>query len=81
MSDTDERVARLEVIAETNQGGIARMEGKIDNVSADIADIKLKMSKQNGYFSGAFSVILVVWTVTLAFAQHWWDKVVNTGEI
>ena len=81
MSDVDERVAKLEVIAETNQGGISRMEGKIDVVSADISEIKLKMSKQNGYFAGAFSVILVVWTVTIAFAQHWWDKVVNTGDL
>lgn len=81
MSDTDERIAKLEVIAETNQSGIARMEGKIDCVSTDVADIKLKMSKQTGYFAGAFSVILVVWSVTLAFAQHWWDKVMNTGDI
>ena len=77
---SDEKIAKLEVIAETNQGGISRMEGKIDCMSNDLTEIKEKISKQNGYFAGAFSVILVVWSAAVVFAQHWWEKIMMTGE-
>jgi hypothetical protein len=74
---SDERVAALEAHREGDQAAIEKMAKQLDNVAADVSEIKLGLARQKGFLAGVLAVLLPIWTfITLAVgaAWDWWQS-------
>jgi hypothetical protein len=80
MSDT-ERVVRLETLRETDSQVVSELKDKLDEVHADVQDIKATLGRQKGFIAGMLFILVPIWTAMAAMIASLWDRFMNTGDL